>query len=279
MSKKTFHVFACLLIWLSVYKSNESSPCPSAKCAYRISRLNEIEYLMVKNILGNLIEKHRDVSAQYLNFFFNSQLRACDQYFEYHAIKQVIQKDYRHPHSLFDKLPPSQVNKTVRLQYEIEWLDKYKLIKHELQSVRNADQCNSFGLKLYYLIYEFAKNQRHIFKCSSGEEEPVSNLIDYYISQTFHKSCDGNLEMLSYAIYRLLNYDCSRAYAFKLAYFNSKYLNLFRTCDPDLNVNDLLNSGRFKNCSGSASSKNCAWYEITCKYPEICLKSMNWKTD
>ena len=73
-----------------------------------------------------------------------------------------------------------------------------------------------------------------------------------------------------------MQYDCSRAYQFKLAYFNSKYLNLFRACDPDLNVNDLLNSGNFSRCTTAEKKNDCAWYEIVCKYPEICLKSMNW---
>lgn len=123
-----------------------------------------------------------------------------------------------------------------------------------------------------------------IFKCSSrsSSEEPVSTLVDYYIAQSFLKDCDGNVEMLAYSIYKLSKYDCHRAFRFKLAYFNSKYLNLFRTCDPDLTVNDLVNSGDFNNCtnlnslSGAINKKYCSWFEIVCRYPLTCLKSMNW---
>ena len=125
-----------------------------------------------------------------------------------------------------------------------------------------------------------------IFKCSSrsSSEEPVSTLVDYYISQSFLKNCDGNFEMLANSIYKLSKYDCDRAYKFKIAYYNSKYLNFFRACDPlgVLTVNDLINTGNFNNCtnlnslSGSTNKKHCAWFEVVCKYPTTCLKSMNW---
>ena len=87
--------------------------------------------------------------------------------------------------------------------------------------------------------------------------------------------------MIADSIYRLGKYDCDRAYKYKLAYFTSKYLNLFRTCDSELNVNDLVNSGNFSNCttgnlSSSLSKKYCTWFEIVCKYPIKCLKSMSW---
>jgi hypothetical protein len=276
----TKKIFLILFLINPIY----SSPCQNQnnRCAYRISRLHENEYLMIKNILTNLIEKHWEVTSNYLSFIFNSQLKECDQYIDYIAIKQVIQKDYRHPNSLFGKIPSNKVNHTIKLQYEIEWLDKYKMINYQLQSKKYTEQCNIIGLKLYYLIYEFAKNQKNIFKCSSSQEEPISNLIDYYIAQNFLKNCNGNLEMLANGIYKLLNYDCSRVYKFTIAYFNSNYLNLFRTCDPNLTVNDLINSGRFNNCSSKSlvfKKNDCSWYDIVCKYPEICLKSMKWKTD
>ena len=59
------------------------------------------------------------------------------------------------------------------------------------------------------------------FAKRSSSEEPVSTLVDYYISQSFLKDCEGNVEMLAYSIYKLSKYDCDRAYKFKLAYFNS----------------------------------------------------------
>ena len=110
----------------------------------------------------------------------------------------------------------------------------------------------------------------------------MTGLIDYYIAQTFIKSCDGNLELLANSIFRLIKYDCERASRFKLAYYNSKYLNMFRTCDPELTVNDLVSSGRFANCTnlgnlnGTANRKYCSWFEAVCKYPYTCLRSMNW---
>ena len=88
--------------------------------------------------------------------------------------------------------------------------------------------------------------------------------------------------MLAQSIHKLLKYDCERAHTFKIAYFNSKYLNMFRACDPDSNVNDLLNDSRFNNCTHSGSlngfinKKYCTWFEIVCKYPTTCLKTMNW---
>ena len=224
----------------------------------------------------------REITSRYLNFYFHAVLAKCDNNFDFTAIKRVIQKDYKHPNSLFGKLQSSQVNKTVKLQYEIEWLERYKMIKYNLQPIKYVDQCNSIGLKLYHLLHEFQTNEKNIFKCSHGYEDTVSDLVDFYIAQTFLKNCEGNLEMLAHGIYKLLKYDCSRAYRYKIAYFNSQYLNLFRACDPDRTVNDLLNSGNFnESCKAPASAKkiDCAWYEIVCKYPETCLKSMKWLVD
>lgn len=156
------------------------------------------------------------------------------------------------------------------------------MIKYGLQSHRYVDQCNAIGLKLHYLMHEYQRHERSIFKCSHGYEETVTDLVDFYIAQTFLKSCEGNLEMIAHGIYKLLKFDCSRAYRYKTAYFNSHYLNLFRACDPELTVNDLLRSGNFtESCKTPTTSKNvdCAWYEIVCKYPETCLKSMKWLVD
>ncbi len=175
------------------------------KCVYHISRLNENEYLMVKNILVNLYDRHWNITGLYLNFFFDSRLKECDRSFDFKAVKQVINKDYRHPNSLFLRVPLDKVNKTVKLQYEMDWLEKYKMIKYGLQTFKYVDQCNEIGLKLFYLIHEYPMHyRREIFKCSSGHEETVSNLIDYYIAQIFLKGCDGNLEMLAHGIYKFV---------------------------------------------------------------------------
>ncbi len=186
--------------------SAHSIPCNrDNKCVYRISRPNENEYLMVKNILANLYERHWNITASYLSFYFDPRLKECDRSFDFKAIKQVINRDYRHPNMLFLKVPSDKVNRTVKLQYEIDWLERYKMIKYGLQPFKYVDQCNEIGLKVFYLIHEFQLHyKREIFKCSYGHEETVSNLIDYYIAQTFLKSCDGNLEMLAYGIYKFV---------------------------------------------------------------------------
>lgn len=249
------------------------------KCSYRISRLNENEYLMVKSILEKLIDNHWNVTLEFLNYYLETQSRSCDQYFDYVAVNQVISKDFRHPNFLFKNLDKSQINSTVKLEYEIEWYEKYKMIKYGLQSTKYLTQCNNIGLKIHFLMLDYDREQSQIFKCSSKLylEEPVTKLIDYYISQTFLKSCYGNLELLAKSIYKLLKYDCERANKLKIAYFNSKYLNLFRTCNPNLTINDLINMGSFKNCTktndlhGFVNKKFCQWFEVVCKFPSTCL--------
>ena len=199
--------FYYLLFFLSFSLINLIKPLPCnsrTKCAYRISRLDEDAYLMVKNILNNLYEQHWRITTQFLNFYFHTQLKECDNFFDYKAVKQVISNDFRHPNSLFEKIPLAKINKTVKLQYEINWLDRYKMIKYGMQPFKYVEHCNSIGLKLHYLIHDFTKNQQTIFKCSSGYEETVSNLVDYYIAQTLMKNCDGNLEMLAHGIYKYI---------------------------------------------------------------------------
>ena len=285
---KNFEVFLIILFCLiNIAYTCDENQLNGTKCAYRISRLNENEYLMIKNILNNLIEHHWNITIDFLNLFPEPSMKACDQYFDHVGVSQVIDKDYRHPNTLFKRVPPGQINQTVKTQYEIEWFEKYKMIKYLLQSPKYLNQCNNIGLKLYFLLHDYGREQGKIFKCSSrsSQEEPVSTLIDYYIAQTFLKNCDGNLEMLANSIYKLIKYDCERAHKFKLAYFNSKYLNLFRACDPNLTINDLLNSGKFNNCSnvvinssqkGFLNKKYCAWFQVVCKYPSTCLRSLSW---
>ena len=250
---------------------------------------------MVKNILRNLMQHHWNVTLDMLGVYLDGATFACDQYLDAVAVSQAKTRDYRHPHALFKHLPVERINQSVRVQYEMEWFDKFKMIRYDLQAPRHLEQCNAIGLKLFFLMHDYEREQARIFKCSSRlhSEEHVSALVDYYISRTFLKSCYGNLELIAHSIHRLLKFDCERAVKLKVAYYNSKYMNMFRTCDPELNVNDLLESGRFNNCSstptgstaGGSSSlrthiasqrKMCAWFDIVCKHPFACVRSMNW---
>lgn len=74
----------------------------------------------------------------------------------------MISKDFKHPNNLFKKVPSNQTNKDVKKQYEIEWYDKYKMIKYIYQSERNLHKCNSIGLKLYFLLHEYEAEQSKV---------------------------------------------------------------------------------------------------------------------
>lgn len=206
MSKSINFQGLLVIVSLGLYCSYALTCNRDNKCVYRISRPDEEEYLLIKNILGRLYARHWDVTASYLSFYFDPRLKECDRAFDFNAIKQVIHNDFRHPNSLFEKVPVNLVNQTVKLQYEIVWLHRYKMISYELQQAKYVDQCNAIGLKLYYLLHEFARHRRQIFKCSTGHEETVSNLVDYYIAQTFIKSCDGNLEMIAHGIHKFVEF-------------------------------------------------------------------------
>lgn len=281
---KILPCFILIVIWIQSQITSNTLCKSSLKCAYRISRFSENEYLMIKNIMQNLILLHWNITLEYTNFYFEPNVRLCDQYFDHVGINQVLSKDFRHPNALFKNIAHNLINQTIKTQYEIEWYEKYKLIKCKLQSTTYLAQCNNLGLKLHLLIYQYPEEKHKILRCNTryNQEDSITNLIDYYISQSFLKNCLGNIELLAKGIYKLLKYDCERANDFKLAYFNSKYLNLFRACDPSLTVNDLMmNSSQFTNCENSQvygflNKKYCSWFEIVCKYPTICLKSMNW---
>jgi hypothetical protein len=184
------------------------SPCSSQQqngmadtnCSYRISRFTENEYLMIKNILHHLIDKHWNVTLDNFNYRQLETIESnCDQYFEYVAVDQVIRKDFRHPQRLFASVPKNETNETVYLQYEAEWYQKYKMIKFSAQSKKNLEQCNKLGLKLFFIMFDYVKEQPKIFKCYSkhNKEQLVTTLLDYYIAQTFLKDCNGNLELLA----------------------------------------------------------------------------------
>jgi hypothetical protein len=249
------------------------------KCTYRISKPAENEYLIIKNIMENLLSFHWNITLDYVNFYLDNNLKACDQNIEIIGVDQVIARDFRHPNALFKNLSDASTNKTVKDQYESEWFERYKLIKPKLQSKTYYTFCNTIGLKIHFLMYLYGEKEARSVKCSSekNEEALVALLLDFYISQTFMKNCYGNLEMLARSIRKLLKHDCERAHSFKTAYFNSKYLNLFRTCDPNLSVYDLTQNRPVSKCTnkflnGTINKKYCAWYEIVCKQPNKCLK-------
>jgi hypothetical protein len=271
------------MIVLAAY-SMQQSPCkPNTKCTYRISRVTENEYLMVKNIMNNLAAHHWNITIDFVNYYLEKNYRDCDQYFDHVGINQVLSKDFRHPNALFKNMNDSVVNDTIKKQYEIEWYKKYKMINYDLQPKNHLSQCNNIGLKIHLLLYDYPNQKYKILKCHSklNQEDAITTLVDYYISQSFLKDCYGNLEMLAKGIYRMLKYDCERAHTFKVVYYNSKYLNFFRTCDPDLIIKDIVDNPKLNNCSngnlnGTINKKYCSWFEAVCKYPITCLKSMNW---
>lgn len=131
------------------------------KCSYRISKLAEDEYNTVKTIMENLINTHWNVTIEFANLYFDTNLKACDQYIENVAVDKVQDEkrgDFRHPIKLFKTLDKENrtmvYNQTIREQYDAEWYEKYKFIKTKLQSRTNFNKCNALGLKLYALMYQ-----------------------------------------------------------------------------------------------------------------------------
>jgi hypothetical protein len=271
---------ACFLLLNS---QETSERCTN--CYYGITRNSEIEYLMVKTIFTNLLTQHWNVTMDSLSNLHKSStnfLKTCDVNIDYVCIKQTIAKDYRHPSHLFKGA--KTINESVRYEYEAGWFLNNKLIdvsKHENKKHENL--CNNLGLKIYCVLFDYINSNGKLNVCkmlSISQDEIISQLIDYYIAQSFIKSCYGNLEMISRGIHKMLKYDCDHAYTMKSTYFSSKYLNLFRTCDAYSNVNEMIMNKLETNCSSAIlnyrNKKNCVWYEAVCKYPLKCLKSMNW---
>jgi hypothetical protein len=191
-----------------------------------------------------------------------------------------LARDFRHPNALFRTLD-NRTNQSVREQYEADWYEKYKLIKPRLHSPGNVQKCNALGLKIHALMYLYPERNQTAsaaLKCTAerNDETLISTLVDYYISQMFMKNCYGNLELLAMSIRRLIKFDCERAHKFKIAYFTSKYLNMFRTCDPYLTVSDLMLNSSLSKCTnkelnGTVNRKYCSWFELVCKYPMKCF--------
>jgi hypothetical protein len=273
------------IINLIIVSHQQQQQKSCSNCYYGITRNNENEYLMVKNILKNLVDHHINITMDSLHNFEQAStkfLKTCDGNVDYICIKQTIVKDYRHPNRLFKG--PKSFNETIKHEYEASWFLNHKLIdvsKHE--NKKHANFCNNLGLKLYCLLFDYVSSNGKLNVCkmvSTSQDEIISSLIDVYIAQTFIKTCYGNLEMISRGFYKLLKFDCERAYTMRLTYFTSKYLNLFRTCDPYSNLNDLIMNKLENNCSSALhnlrNKKHCIWYEAVCKYPIKCLKTMNW---
>ena len=272
--------FSLLPFKVSVEPSRSCS-----NCYYGITRNNEIEYLMIKNIFKNLVANHWNITMDSSNNFHKTSsnfLKICDLNIDYVCVNQKITKDYRHPSHLFKSA--KNYSETIRAEYEANWYLNEKLIdvsKHE--NKKHANFCNSLGLKLYCVLFDYISTNGKLNVCkmlSINQDEVMSSLIDYYIAQAFIKSCYGNLELIARGIYKMIKYDCDHAFTMKSTYFSSKYLNFFRACDAYSNLNDLIMNKLETNCSNSVNNyrnkKHCVWYEAVCKYPIKCLKSMNW---
>jgi len=79
LKKAYFILIACLLVKFSA-TSSICSAKNNTKCTYRISRLDENEYLIVKNILNNLLSRHWNITLEWLMFKPETkELKMCDQ--------------------------------------------------------------------------------------------------------------------------------------------------------------------------------------------------------
>lgn len=280
-------IFFFYLLFLASFSFDNGCDSDS-NCSYRISRPSEDRYLIIKNIMENLIVNHWNVTVDFTNFYMKPNIKQCDQYFDQIAIKDAINKDYRHPNALFKNIPEEMINQTIKTEYLKEWFEVFKFIKYDFQSKTYREQCNNLGLKLFLVMYKYPEKKYKILRCNTrfNQEDSVTHLVDFYVAQSFLKNCMGNVELIAKSIYKLIKYDCERASTFRLAYFNSKFINMFRTCSLNLTANDLmLESSKFTNCSNTTqlnsilSKKYCSWFEIVCKYPIQCIKSMKWSED
>lgn len=72
-------------------KGQSSSPCrQNQKCSYRISKLVENEYNMVRIIMENLITSHWNVTLEFVNMYVDTNLRSCDHFMDNVAVDKVI---------------------------------------------------------------------------------------------------------------------------------------------------------------------------------------------
>ena len=89
-----FLIGVVLVCRQALIASSSNSLCSTTKnntkCSYRISRLDENEYLIVKNILNNLLSRHWNITLEYLFYQIeSSEMRMCDQYFGKISLKRV----------------------------------------------------------------------------------------------------------------------------------------------------------------------------------------------
>lgn len=311
---KKFILIVLQILHFTSTQKQQQQPC--INCYYGITRNNENEYLIIKNLFKTLFNYHLNITLDSINTLDKTSttfLKTCDLNIDYVCIKQTISKDYRHPNHLFKNIKLNNItskissssssssnnssksgsinSQKIKSEYEANWYLNYKSIdtnKHE--NSKYANFCNQIGLKLYCLLHDYINLNGKLNVCkmvSIHQDELLSSLFDYYMAQTFMKNCYGNLEMVSRGIYKLLKFDCQRAYTMKLTYYNSKYLNFIRTCDENTNLNDLIihkldtntthNSSNCTNIMHNFRNKrHCLWYEAICKHPVQCLKSLNW---
>jgi hypothetical protein len=109
----------CLFILLNLPLLSQPCQENDLLCSYRISRFAENEYIMIRNIMQHLLENHWNVTWTYLNFYFEPNIRYCDQYIEQVSVNEIIRKDFRHPNFLFRHVNKTKVNATIKQQYEI----------------------------------------------------------------------------------------------------------------------------------------------------------------
>jgi hypothetical protein len=68
-----------LIIHIFIEYGSFSQICnENKKCSYRLSKLNENEYLMVKNIMQNLIKSHWNITSEFLNAFLGKHFSSSE---------------------------------------------------------------------------------------------------------------------------------------------------------------------------------------------------------
>ncbi len=263
-------------------------------CFYGITRNVENEYLIKKNILRNLILYHYNITITSFNLIYDkeSMWSFCNDNIDFTCVKQLIDKDYRHPNHLFKTIPANRINETVKKQYEADWYLKYKLINTDRQS--NYYKCNELGLKIHCLMYgrsgfDSVADKKTTRAYCDNHDGDLAPLVDYYIAHSLLNDCYGNLELIVRGIFNIIKQDCqnlsiniNRNSQRQITYYNSKYLNFFRTCKYNTNINDLLttinctsNNGHMQSTKTYRSSQLCKWHS-TCKHSLECLKALNW---
>ncbi len=262
-------------------------------CYYSITRNVENEFLIKKNILRNLVLYHNNITMSSFSLVYDKESlwSNCNENIGYICVKQLIDRDYRHPNHLFKNIPVNRVNETIKRQYESDWYRRYKLINTHEQS--NYYKCNELGLKIHCLMYgqnglDSVIDRKAMRPFCHNHDGDMAPLVDYYIAQSLLNDCFGNLELIVRGIFNIIRHDCrnlninsNRNNQRQITYFNSKYLNFFRTCKHSTNINDLLTTMNCTQTDGSSpksyrNSQLCKWHQAVCKHSLVCLKTLNW---